>query len=87
MSEYAGYALEETIDYEGLMLDLDNPLDAYEAGIIDELGRFMHTASYKYSKTCRCCNQTGLSWGQFNDKWRLFENGKLHECKVNPLNE
>lgn len=38
-------------------------------------------------KTCRCCGITGLHWAKHNNKWRLFESGKLHNCKVNPLKE
>ena len=34
-------------------------------------------------KTCKYCGRQFLRWGQYNGKWRLYENGNLHICKKN----
>jgi len=39
------------------------------------------------TKTCRCCGHSGLKWGRYQGKWRLFEQGKLHLCPKNPLKQ
>ena len=57
--------------------------DAYENGIVDELGKETESVTFK---TCRCCNKGRLTWDIYNGKWLLFDNGKLHECPVNKLN-
>jgi hypothetical protein len=59
---------------------------AYNRGLIDELG-FSIPHGIQRTKTCRCCNKGGMSWGQHLGKWRLFENGSLHRCPANPLND
>ena len=59
--------------------------EQYERGIINELGGLIGTE--KPEKTCRCCGRSGLRWGRHDEKWRLFEGGRLHECPVNPLQE
>ena len=44
---------------------------------------FRRTPTYK---TCRCCGEGGLHWGQTpSGKW-LLANGKneTHQCRVNP---
>jgi hypothetical protein len=44
---------------------------------------------YDYGGTisCRCCGDDELHWARFdNGRWLLVtENGRLHECPVNPL--
>jgi len=34
---------------------------------------------------CRCCGVDGLTWGQHEGEWRLFEDGEIHKCQVHPL--
>jgi len=68
----------------GLMSDIE----AYEKGIIDELG-FEANAWTGYVISCRCCKKRGLHWQKINGKFRLFEDkdNKIHKCKKNPLIE
>ena len=67
----------------GLMGDLE----AYEQGIIDELGYEAgpYTGRSPELKTCRCCHKTGLHWMMTpKGKWLLTEgNGKAHDCPKN----
>lgn len=36
--------------------------------------------------TCKYCKVDGFEWRTINGKWRLHTpDGKLHQCKVNPL--
>jgi hypothetical protein len=69
---------EARIDYrQGRMGDVE----AYEMGIIDELGyeiRSGRTVTLK--KTCLHCGMTGLKWGQVDGKWRLHEGKTQHNC-------
>jgi len=62
--------------------------EAFEAGIIDnwgvELSPYTSVTAGKL-KICRCCGEKGLNWQRINDKWRLYKNGKLHNCTKNPL--
>jgi hypothetical protein len=89
MGEMADEALDGAMHMEGLRLDyLSGRMDdneAYDYGIIDESGAIISQNHVTKSKTCRCCGTGGLIWGQHEGKWRLFDNGKLHQCKVNPL--
>jgi hypothetical protein len=61
--------------------------EAYDRGIIDEFGFVGNPGLGPISKTCKFCQQQGLSWGKINGNWRLVDNGKLHICPVNPLVE
>ena len=92
MGEMADFALGEVFDFDedvqryrsGQMSDQD----AYESGIIDEMGYepSARTAGGKL-KTCKYCGQTGLNWKKLNGKWRLHKGLLLHHCPVNPLKE
>ena len=91
MGDMADYALDETMDAEddrflyriGGMSDAD----AYNLGIIDELGFYDHKPMFSStpkatSKTCKHCGKTGLQWKEtVVGGWRLAaKNGKLHVC-------
>ncbi len=54
--------------------------EAYDLGIIDELGCEQGSAS---SKTCKGCGTSGLFWKQKdNGKWWLTtSDGSWHKCK------
>ena len=56
--------------------------EAYELGIIDELG----FEESRKLKICRCCGKSDLQWGQFKGKWLLFDGDELHDCPIHPLN-
>ena len=60
-----------------------DPYEAYELGIIDELGYEYNTSIEQ--KTCRNCKAHGLHWRKLQGKWRLFDGDKMHECPVAPL--
>lgn len=91
MADIADYYLDQVDDEEIYYADYLSGritiIEAYEKGIIDALGYETRTQSTPKSITCRCCSKTGLTWGKHEGKWRLFESGKLHNCKINPLNE
>lgn len=36
---------------------------------------------------CRSCGETAMTWKQVKGNWRLFKDGQLHDCPVNPLEE
>ena len=90
MGEFAGYALDETMDAEddrflyrqGLMSDSD----AYDLGIIDELGYYNHPPMFfsqhraPLSKTCRYCGESGLQWKSTEKGWRLSHGNNVHVC-------
>ena len=90
MGDGADMALDAVMTQDELMLEymsghMDTQ-DAIDAGLLDEFGNIpnIHTAK---TKICRCCGEGGLRWGKSNSKWRLFKDGKLHDCKANPLKE
>ncbi len=84
MSKYDWLNQEEVrLDY---LLGLMSPAEAYDWGIIDQYGYEAGTVT-RASVQCRCCSRDGLRWGRHEGKWRLFEDGDLHRCPVNPLPE
>lgn len=87
MGDGADMALEAMEDFEDLRLSHKmgqmTDAEAYEHGIINELGGIIGTEG-KIIK-CRCCGEVGLHWEKIEDKWRLFNNEGLHDCKANPL--
>jgi hypothetical protein len=89
MGDMADFALEAVYDDEEYRGEYFSGRmcrqEAYERGIIDELG--YEGRPFAISKSCRCCGKTGLSWMEHKGKWRLGKNGKLHECSINPLKE
>jgi len=90
MGDGADMALDAVMTQDELTLEyltghMDDQ-DAMDAGILDEFGSIPYPSKTK-TKTCRCCGETGLRWGKSNSKWRLFKDGKLHDCKANPLKE
>lgn len=89
MGEMADYHLDEVLDHEETISDFRRGLismqDAFDLGLINEHGGEIGTEAQP--KTCRCCGTTGLSWGKHNEKWRLFDNGKIHVCPVKPLED
>jgi|GEM_PF-3461450 len=85
MGDMADYFLGQVETFEEQRLDRKHgisDIEAYELGIVDELGNELRNTKMK---TCRCCGQSNLQWNIHNSKWRLFEGSKLHECPVNPL--
>ena len=95
MGMHADDALDECFVNEDLIFRfLHGGMDVYEAmdhGVADEYGCLMTPRASDRrgrtitTKTCRCCGTTGLTWSKHEGKWRLFENGRLHQCSVNPL--
>lgn len=59
--------------------------EAYDRGVVDETGA-EYCSGIKVV-TCRCCGVGGLYWKQVKGKWRLFSEGYIHKCSVNPLRE
>ena len=68
---------------------LISELEAYEAGLINELGYEIGPSlgARVVSKECKYCGQKGLHWETHKEKWRLFDKEGLHICPVNPLKE
>ena len=90
MGDMADMFLEQVEDMEELRLDYRtgqmSDFEAYELGIIDEQGAYTGPSYGRdRSRTCRCCGKGGLLWGKVDGKFRLFENGSVHDCPVNPL--
>ena len=89
MGEMADYFLEQVDEFEEAYLDFKLgklPYDiAYDRGIIDEMGFEERTKGI--TKTCRCCGKDGLTWGNLNNKWLLFEGNVLHDCPKNKYNK
>lgn len=90
MGDMADEFLNDVMDDEELTLDYMfgdiNTSDAVDRGILDELGA-LPTSGRSMPKTCRCCGTTGLTWGRYRGKWRLFNKQGVHRCPTNPLKE
>ncbi len=84
MADFSNEYQEETVNqldrYKSGEMNLD---EAYDLGILNEMGIEINNGDT--SKTCRCCNKSGLTWGQISGKWLLFDNGALHDCLTNKL--
>jgi hypothetical protein len=90
MGDMADAILDGVMDMEGLRLDYKTGMiddcEAYDRGIIDEQGVYIGPGYGRdRSRKCRCCGKRGLLWGNVDGKFRLFENGSIHQCPVNPL--
>jgi hypothetical protein len=81
--EQAEQADEMRLDYRMGLLDY---AEAYENGIIDELGYEIGNGRVT-TKTCRCCKTAGLHWDTHKGKWRLFDDKGLHFCPAVPLKD
>lgn len=89
MGDMADYALDQVLDMEdhrstywaGEMCDGE----AYDAGIIDEMGGYNGPSTYTRgtgNRTCAHCGKTGLHWIHNGTKWRLAEAaGGYHQCE------
>ena len=90
MSDMADFALSETMDAEddrfsyrmGEMSDQN----AYDLGIIDELGGYKHPSMFSGTSArqmrCKYCGAGKLSWLETDRGWRLATlAGDLHSCK------
>lgn len=83
--DMADFALDQVMDEEDLRLDfrlgLLSSQEAYDNGIIDELG--FEGGKGSPFKVCKHCGQTDLVWGKSNGKWRLchYSSGNVHTCK------
>ncbi len=88
MGDMADFTLEHVEHEENLRFEYRqgrlSTNEAYENGIIDETGCDITSQTLK---TCRCCNKSGLSWGNYNNKWVLFDGNAIHQCPTNPLKE
>ena len=88
MGEMADYALDQVMDAEddrflyriGQMSDTE----AYDLGIIDELGFYDHKPMFKNRTKqicCKFCNDTNVTWKQFSHGWKLVDpNNIIHTC-------
>lgn len=87
MGEFADMALDEVYEMEDLrfayrMGEID-AYDAYEMGIIDELGYEGSPMCAQNNKVCRHCGAPDLHWIDTAKGWRLAEStGALHKCKT-----
>lgn len=83
MADFANEWQEETVEQRDHYKRGEMTLsDAYENGIVDEMGSELQRTTLK---TCRCCNKGGLTWGSSNGKWVLFEGNTIHNCPINKL--
>jgi hypothetical protein len=83
MGDMADYAIENGLgdweaitDYKIGQMTIE---EAYERGIIDELGRDIDLL---ITRTCRYCGKKGLRWQMTDNKWRLYKGEKPHVCQV-----
>jgi len=42
----------------------------------------LYRALYARRKTCNRCGATGLVWGLYRYKWRLYSGDTLHVCQI-----
>jgi len=87
MGDMADFELDNVMDMEELRSDWREGKmsyeDAYNEGIIDELGYEDDESVRNHRQknvTCNNCGKTRLRWKQVNGKWRLFEKNKPHRC-------
>lgn len=92
MGDMADFALDQVMDEEedrfayrmGEMSDGE----AYDRGIIDELGFSNHPPMFKPAQTlkqCAHCGTNGLHWAEIGTGWRLVTaNGDVHTCAAHP---
>jgi len=87
MGEFADYFLDQVFDAEEDRLEFLNGhmsiQEAYERGIVDELGYFMSANSGLSSKkmmVCKWCKKSGLHWEKQEKGWRLCDETGLHCC-------
>jgi len=89
-------AMDETEDLHSYHIGSLTAQEAYDRGIIDEMGHedsvravtrsdqwgFLGAppAQPKKTVTCRNCGKTGLSWMNVEGAWRVSEGGELHNC-------
>jgi dCMP deaminase len=90
MGEMADFELERVCEMEERRLSYRmgevSDGEAYEEGIIDELGYEIGPYSgHTKLKSCRCCGENNLHWEEKDNKWRLFDNKGIHNCPKNPL--
>ena len=92
MGDMADMALSDTMDMEDLRFEYFmggmSDLDAYDYGIIDEMGgeryKPMFASPKPSSKTCKYCGTTGLHWSSTSTGWRLTDSHGIHECNAHP---
>ncbi len=74
--------LDGVADFEERRLDFRLGImgyaEAYDQGIIDELGYEIGTEAR--TKTCRHCGRSGLTWGLTPKGWRLHDKRGTHVC-------
>lgn len=91
MGEMADFVNEQGFDdelaWDDYRLGYMNCVEAYERGIIDELGYEFSAVKNQTGKTCRCCGESGLRWGKIKEKFVLLKGSEMHKCPINPLKE
>jgi hypothetical protein len=89
MGDMADFALEAVFDDEDARMDYRTGKmtveEAYERGLVNELGGEIGTEARCITRTCRCCGKTGLRWGNASGRWLLYDEAALHACPVVPL--
>lgn len=89
MGDMADLALEAVFDDEEVWTDycIGNITveEAYERGLVDELGGEIGSEARFITRTCRCCGKSGLRWGNMSGKWLLYDGATLHACPAVPL--
>ena len=88
MGEMADFALGQVWDEEDLRSDYRRGIlsthEAYEAGIIDELGgEYSPSTNSPVHRSVRCrhCNKADLHWLLTDKGWRTAElSGQIHVC-------
>ena len=98
MGDMADYALEQVMDAEEDRFRFCSggmgEQEAYDLGIIDELGYYNHppmfaqpTAS-RSCKSCKYCGKTKLHWVDTNNGGRLANfDGEIHNCEQHKFEE
>lgn len=89
MGEMADFFLEhvEEEEYDRLRYKRGemSDLEAFEMGIIDEMGYLIENNGQ--GRTCKYCKMGSLAWKQLENGWRLVDRkGNVHTCsKYQPL--
>lgn len=88
MGEMADWILDQLMDDEDdrflYRMGGMSHAEAYDSGIIDELGWYSHqpmVLGKPAMKTCKHCGKTGLHWKDTGSGWRLATaDDELHTC-------
>lgn len=88
MGEMSDFELDKVFDEEENLLKWKLGAisfdEAFNAGIIDELGYGNDIRTFENDvKACKYCGKTGLKWKieKKDKKYRLFDGEKIHRCE------